>query len=465
MNRPEYKRDLYTNYMIFEENENAKDYCARMIINNPINGMLRVERRRIDEKDYYYYDITSRQAIKWLFERGQLNLEQTYRILSGVLTTLEQAQEYLLCEDDFVLDPEYIYLGISNFETRICYLPGYGQDMQKQLLQLTEYLMNKIDYKDEEAIILIYGVNKICSEGTCSFAQLRNHIEECHDGKRRKETASEEKTDAGEKDEDRNRKRRIDHQLKEDVAFEEKKEEAAVTPMKIVLMLLTMAAGVGVAYFVSRTGILFSNRGLYASLIRIFLLMVPLGAVELIAFRFILGLPTANEIVDESEEIPFVFTREEESDADISDGWREYLPVKEEERAIEREEKTGFGAVPAETAKDGGTDTVVLARAQEEGYYLEPSNQNYEKILLAEFPFFVGKLPSGVDGVIENCAVSRFHAKLEKIENEIYLVDLNSTNGTFVNGKRLKCNERIQLNLTDQIHFADVEYRLKYLQC
>ena len=39
--------------------------------------------------------------------------------------------------------------------------------------------------------------------------------------------------------------------------------------------------------------------------------------------------------------------------------------------------------------------------------------------------------------------VSRHHCRIEYIDSHFYLSDLNSTNGTFLNGKRLERKERI----------------------
>ena len=49
----------------------------------------------------------------------------------------------------------------------------------------------------------------------------------------------------------------------------------------------------------------------------------------------------------------------------------------------------------------------------------------------------VGRRPYN-DVVIDNLAVSGEHAVLQMSGNEVYLEDLNSTNGTFVNGKAVK---------------------------
>lgn len=76
--------------------------------------------------------------------------------------------------------------------------------------------------------------------------------------------------------------------------------------------------------------------------------------------------------------------------------------------------------------------------------------------------FLIGKKRDAVDGYIDHPAVSRIHARIEKCGQEYYLVDLNSTNGTYVNEKILGMNERIKLNGGDILRFGSVEYSVDF---
>lgn len=69
----------------------------------------------------------------------------------------------------------------------------------------------------------------------------------------------------------------------------------------------------------------------------------------------------------------------------------------------------------------------------------------------------VGRRPYN-DVVIDNLAVSGEHAVLEMNANEVVLEDLNSTNGTFVNGKTVK---RQQLHNGDSIEVG--KYKIKFV--
>ena len=70
----------------------------------------------------------------------------------------------------------------------------------------------------------------------------------------------------------------------------------------------------------------------------------------------------------------------------------------------------------------------------------------------------IGKMENAADAVIELPTVSRIHAKIRKREGEYYLTDLNSRNGTSVNGKILKGDEEYCLQDQDQIDFAQARY-------
>src|SRR4051794_39446219 len=62
------------------------------------------------------------------------------------------------------------------------------------------------------------------------------------------------------------------------------------------------------------------------------------------------------------------------------------------------------------------------------------------------------------DIVIDNLAVSGEHAVLQLMGSEVYLEDLNSTNGTYVNGKAVK-KQLLQNNDTVEIG----KYKIKFV--
>lgn len=54
--------------------------------------------------------------------------------------------------------------------------------------------------------------------------------------------------------------------------------------------------------------------------------------------------------------------------------------------------------------------------------------------------------------------ISRYHAKINVSPNGVYIEDLHSTNGTFVNGQKIK--GRVRLAVGDEVSFDDICFRL-----
>jgi hypothetical protein len=84
--------------------------------------------------------------------------------------------------------------------------------------------------------------------------------------------------------------------------------------------------------------------------------------------------------------------------------------------------------------------------------------QEEEKILLTHFPFYIGTQPR-MDYCPKFQGISRIHLKLEQRGSDIWITDLNSTNGTALNGEPLKPNEERKLQHGDKIWLAGLVYQ------
>ncbi|MBQ3965419.1 MAG: FHA domain-containing protein [Treponema sp.] len=74
---------------------------------------------------------------------------------------------------------------------------------------------------------------------------------------------------------------------------------------------------------------------------------------------------------------------------------------------------------------------------------------NKQKITLAA-KISIGR-STDCDVVVDNKLVSRHHAVIQKIRDAYFLRDDGSTNGTFLNGKRIPDDKYIRLNAGDKI--------------
>jgi hypothetical protein len=79
-----------------------------------------------------------------------------------------------------------------------------------------------------------------------------------------------------------------------------------------------------------------------------------------------------------------------------------------------------------------------------------------KRVVLREGFTIVGRAPAS-DVVIDDPSVSRFHARVEVSGRRVDVRDLDSTNGTRVNGRKMKASP---LEAGDRIHFGSVEARI-----
>jgi pSer/pThr/pTyr-binding forkhead associated (FHA) protein len=81
--------------------------------------------------------------------------------------------------------------------------------------------------------------------------------------------------------------------------------------------------------------------------------------------------------------------------------------------------------------------------------------QTQQSVIVDKDEFRIGKNAGMSDYVItNNSSVSRQHAVIQRRNGQFFVTDLGSTNGTFVNEKRI--SGTVQLQDGDNIRYADV---------
>ncbi len=79
---------------------------------------------------------------------------------------------------------------------------------------------------------------------------------------------------------------------------------------------------------------------------------------------------------------------------------------------------------------------------------------------LKTFPARMGRHPD-CDVQVDSNMVSRFHAQLVQVDNKILLEDLNSGNGSFLNGKQLDKHQPQPLRNNDRIKLGPIKFRFE----
>ncbi|MFA9463513.1 MAG: DUF6382 domain-containing protein [Velocimicrobium sp.] len=422
----EYKRDLYRNYLVVRQEEKEQNgYESKMIQNNRIVGLLPVQQKRIDANNFYYYDISSLHPCSEIYQKAKLSKEEIIQLMEGIIVAIEKGKEFLLKEDNFVLEPSYLYINPSNYKVSLCYVPGYAKEIVSQFSVLLEFILDRVDYQKEQAVFLAYGLYKKNKDKTSTLSELKKSLKEEPCFRKEEKEVPIEKP--------------LEEQIKEE-SFPIKEEEEVVSYRISSIVLCGGAAlfGLGVSVLLFRAGIFLNAMSGQFEITKFALFLVILAIAEYGLFRFFLS--DKNKITKIKQEKPKKVSKREE-----------HLLSKDLVYQYDR----------VETFDSEEENTILLLNEspilQDSTYCLSPCNQdNNQKIVISEFPFLIGKQKPNVDYEINHESISRFHAKIEREEKLFFLTDMNSTNGTYVNGNRLESNKKLKIENGDEIAFAQM---------
>lgn len=459
-----YKKDLRNNYLVIpkDDGDSKEDYCIAMLQANTIQGIIGPDIRIIDNRILYYYDITSKQSLEILYEKTPINFEQLRNLFFNMTEIIDLAYEYLLNENDLVLDPKYIYYNLSSKKINICYLPGYNTDIRKQLIYLIEYIMNKVEYKDNEAVLYIYNLYAICREEGFPYDKFLMQIKESrHDSpiklEIRKKPAGGNQTDKQEALPKEKKRIRQIPVMKEKISDDQEKYYYPVktyiyTGMCFLGAIFILTAGIKAKIIYTSAG----TRIDYSKLT--FLLLILLSVAGYLLRKIWDKKNRMTKVVRKVEYIdprPYMEGYAEEFEEGAVSG-------NQPSQSIYAAENTGLtNNNPGKNKEDEEINPTVLLNGYlpATGCCLEPAEKGiYETIRITEFPFVIGKQKGNVDYFLDNEAVSRYHIKITKDDNNYYIMDLNSTNGTSLNSNPLSCYQRVELRDGDEVAIAGIKY-------
>lgn len=489
-----YKREMKHNYMIVEPNTARYDsYEVHMMAANCIEGLLKFRTKQVDEKKYYYYEITSKQPLSRLLSVMQLDAEKLSHLINGIARALDHMEVYLLKEEQILLDPDYIYIEPGEFRISLCLVPGYSGSFPEELSRLLQYLLGKVDHQDKDCVVMAYGLyQESLKENYGMEDLLRLTGKEGGREERIENAAFERERRAGigdamelqepeygvweqEEPDDERYTGTQRQRERPDMALTlrgDKRQGNQIDRNKIVkavCFFLVLAAGVPFAVWV-----LYGDDGL-RRFMNLFFFLDAAGGLGLIVFTAVNLRKETTEKRRGSEERE----REEREREGREREGRERKQEKKEpgKTRAERDREPENEAYHSpwqmkfleETDQDVGKEpeeecqTVLLTSAASPSAAvgsrcLHSLKKEIPDIAVSYFPFLIGKQEGLVDYVLAEDAVSRLHIRIDREGEEYRITDLNSTNGTTVAGKLLESNETAAISPGEEVYIANLGF-------
>ena len=435
--RVTFRRDLNQNVMILESSAFGADlYKLHMLEGNAIDGLLPVRIRRLNGECSLSYEITSLQNLTNLFEREGMDGECLSTLIREMNQTLQGVQQYLLDPEDVLLEPDYIYMDPDHQKIRLCYVPEYGAGRTDSLRKLADFVLKHLDHSDLRAVDMGYRFYDEAVEKGLLLSEIAARLTQ------KKEDPDPRREDAG--------PMRVPDEMSipVDLSSEmgrrrgktgKRNRSLLKGRLKTILAIAALSALFG---FIVQIGNLdLSQTGGLA-----FLFLAVIWLVHNLKENRKRPYPSDDDAQeDESEEMPLAF------DGDVSPAFRtEILPA--------------YGSDPGKRTAGEEQTRYLNQEPLGKGWYFTSEDPSGCPDLRWEGSVCViGKRRDQTDICIPREEVSRIHAKAELNQEGSYLTDLNSLNGTFVNGRRLEPNEKVRIYENDRIAFAGISFRVHML--
>lgn len=450
---------------------------VNMLKSNEIEKVLPIEVEEIDFHVKLYYEITAKKILSQVLREKKLSMQEFYQLLYQIVAAIDASMEYMLEEQNFILDEDFIFIEKDFQDIYLTYLP------------LTQ-VSGKPELRDEFKDLffkLVGRVNELTGSGV---QQLTNYVNDpsfnVHALKKKLNTLRNQSNTAApvvDKVEQSPRPNPIPERkpvqpqsVSKPIAPKPKKQvevketqtqmetEEKKGPSKVVVICLAIF-GLAIVW------------KLYQALASEAMLYISVGLSVFVAaaayyFMFVYKSSSAKGAQTDKSK-PAKEKKQKTKKKQKGDNAKEGITPKEidedkvddvqQQVSATTDGKTYFQELQHQTTLLSQPDqTVLLGEStppQKDGAFFEINrNGKTEKIFFNQTPFLIGRDATTVDYMEDAVGVSRTHIEINKAEETVTIKDLGSKNGSKYNGEAMVAYKVYQLTDGDQIKIGKVTY-------
>lgn len=466
MMQAEFKRENHKSYFVIRDSRLDSDghshevYDLEMLCENQMQGILPVSLHSFNGETELYYDISTKQTLRVLFEKKVFTREDLKWIFSGINEAVCELENYLLDMENLLIDPDYIYINMTEKKVYLLYYPYPEESFESEVEKFAEYILDKICNEDEQTVVYAYNFYRYVKEEKGDLISIFQDMEnsDSNSEKEKSEQASKqmqvEKNELFQEDEET---LYFDEELQQIKDNEKPSESNHLKEKRIIVFSFFALLGVGIMAFEA-----WQNQLGFEELFTKQEIIIGLAITILAVLAFIL-FSVIDFVRDKAKDKKKDIYRDvdEKNRNEVIENDLDSIFSGNEETFLETETGVSFETDRENFSKvDDMYETVLL----QEDCYVEQRilvgkiKGKQRQIDLSSFPFIIGKSKEQADYVIDDPSISRIHARFTLRDGIVFLTDLNSTNGSMKNGIRLQPNELVELEAEDEIKFGRVTF-------
>lgn len=411
-----FQREKMNSYMVMtcDEKLNRNIYSEAILENAKIPGLMNYEIRDVDGEQTLYYKLVYRTSLKQVLGDVKLTFDLLETMISSMVDVIKQTEEYLLDSGSIIWKSEYVFIEIHSGKLSFAYYPKM-QEENNSIKNLLVELFQYVEKNNRQAYQYLMEFYNLVTNPDCTLKQMEQYTRNNHVDSNDfvSEMYQEDPLVISTKQE------------KKVSCLQNKKDDVSLKKNRFVIMIL-----IAVNLIVSVLLLLdiWTYQYIWVLIVTLFLLFVA----------FLSGYPKKEE--ESPDKIMEEYFKEHREDQH-----RDYYQQSNIRREMTDMETTVLCTEYQE---------IVTEDAPRELCLKSMNPQKYSDIYIEKNSIVLGCMLGSCSYLIKENGISRMHAKLIKKEDGLFLIDMNSTNGTYLNDELLVGGKEYLLEEGDVISLA-----------
>lgn len=496
-------------YLVFEieDADELDEFSLGMLSNNDIEGLIPLVFTQMDDKKYLKYNISSRVPASEFFA-GIVNKKRLIGVLESIVDALISSDEYMLDSESMLLDLDYIYVDVSTNKAKLVYLPvsndiEKNQDVSmffKEIMfsnqfdqtENCDYVAKLMNFLNSSSSFNVYNFKQLLSDIQLESVSTQSSKKQNINVQKQNSNISSQTQKAepivNRTDVNSVQQPKVNSIQKEPVVRQNIPDNRiSVPPVQPPVSAMNVPQGA------TNVG----KKGKDEKEISMFHLLMHYSKENKEKYRQQKqeknsGTKKSNNVNKKDKnntQAPFSvpganFSVPGLETPKMQDSVAPQSPVENKNSYVQSVQNAQQNVIMqprksyADVAADFGETTILGGGADfggttvlsEQETPIKPTHiipylirlKNNERILINKPRYRLGKEKSYVDYFIgDNAAVSRSHADIVTNGEEYSIIDMNSTNHTYVNNQMIQSGVEVKLNDGDKVKLGNEEFEFK----
>lgn len=458
----EYENNPSKNYIVIyaESIDCIVDYEVEMINNNPTSGALNIEIRQFNDKIKVLYDVTGKRPIKEYLKERTIRKSEFITILKNMVICLLECKNYFLDEKKFFINLGTIFINEKDLSVNLLYLP-FQMDSEENI-NITyrnivkSLIIDFVNIEEKASENIIKETLNYLRKDDFTLIGFKNYLQSVEENKINAAPYVENRTAGFTKNSKLNKQdssmvnKDFNEMPIDDSTNSVNSNVSKVKAYDVVTEKNAESSNNKIEQK-NNTRNIKHPKVLYIIIIQ--LIVAAIMGVEAVVIEdlvimilAILGVFTIDVVLT-----IFILLKNRNKGETAADKRRAKTSFIHKDKGVKKSTPSKREIVTEMSFETELLDTKTA-------FLMSKKAGTVERIFINKDCFKIGRISGVADYISDNKAVGKLHAEIREQNDKYYVVDLNSKNGTFINGQRINSNELYQIRNGDTIVFANSEF-------